>query len=87
MYNSIIKQVVYSDCDRNRVHSKTESWLTLAGQMAHLGVDYSITMTDYQEIIRLNSLELSNVFIAGSLGCLRNTVSEVLKLAETHSLG
>lgn len=38
-------------------------------------------MTDYREIIRLNSLEFSNVSIAGSLGCSRNTVSEVLKLA------
>lgn len=38
-------------------------------------------MTDYREIIRLNSLEFSNVSIANSLGCSRNTVSEVLKLA------
>ena len=44
-------------------------------------------MTDYREIIRLNSLEFSNVAIANSLCCSRNTVSEVLKLAETHSLG
>lgn len=44
-------------------------------------------MTDYREIIRLKSLEFSNVSIANSLGCSRNTVSEVLKLAETHSLG
>lgn len=44
-------------------------------------------MTDYREIIRLKSLEFSNVAIANSLGCSRNTVSEVLKLAETHSLG
>lgn len=44
-------------------------------------------MTDYREIIRLNSLEFSNVSIASSLGCSRNTVSEVLKLAEKHSLG
>lgn len=29
----------------------------------------------------------SSVSIAGSLGCSRNTVSEVLKLAEKHSLG
>ena len=44
-------------------------------------------MTDYREIIRLKSLEFRNVAIANSLGCSRNTVSEVLKLAETHSLG
>lgn len=44
-------------------------------------------MTDYREIIRLKSLEFSNVAIANSLGCSRNTVSEVLRLAETHSLG
>lgn len=44
-------------------------------------------MTDYREIIRLKSLEFSNVAIANSLCCSRNTVSEVLKLAETHSLG
>ena len=43
-------------------------------------------MTDYREIIRLNSLEFSNVAIANSLCCSRNTVSEVIKLAETHSL-
>lgn len=44
-------------------------------------------MTDYREIFRLKSLEFSNVAIANSLGCSRNTVPEVLKLAETHSLG
>ena len=44
-------------------------------------------MIDYREIIRLKSLRFSNVAIANSLCCSRNTVSEVLKLAETHSLG
>ena len=44
-------------------------------------------MVDYREIIRLNSLKFSNLAIANSLCCSRNTVSEVLKLAETHSLG
>ena len=44
-------------------------------------------MIDYREIIRLKSLKFSNVAIANSLCCSRNTVSEVLKLAETHSLG
>ena len=43
-------------------------------------------MIDYREIIRLHSLKFSNVAIANSLCCSRNTVSEVLKLAETHSL-
>lgn len=36
-------------------------------------------MTDYREIIRLHSLKFSNVSIANSLCCSRNTVSEVLK--------
>lgn len=43
-------------------------------------------MIDYREIIRLKSLEFSNLAIASSLCYSRNTVSEVLKLAETHSL-
>lgn len=44
-------------------------------------------MTDYREIIRLKTLYVSNVVIANSLCCSRNTVSEVIKLAEAHSLG
>lgn len=44
-------------------------------------------MNDYQEIIRLNSLDFSNITIANSLCCPRNIISEVLKLTETHSLG
>lgn len=43
-------------------------------------------MVDYREIIRLKSLKFSNLAIANSLCCSRNTVSEVLSLAETHSL-
>lgn len=43
-------------------------------------------MIDYREIIRLKNLKFSNVAIANSLCCSRNTVSEVLKLAESHSL-
>lgn len=43
-------------------------------------------MIDYREIIRLKSLKFSNVAIANSLCCSRNTVSEVLKLAGSHSL-
>ena len=42
-------------------------------------------MIDYREIIRLKNLKFSNVAIANSLCCSRNTVSEVLKLAESHS--
>ncbi len=44
-------------------------------------------MVDYREIIRLKSLDFSNLMIANSLSCSRNTVSEVLSLAETHFLG
>ena len=43
-------------------------------------------MIDYREIIRLKNLKFSNVAIANRLCCSRNTVSEVLKLAESHSL-
>ena len=43
-------------------------------------------MIDYREIIRLKNLKFSNVAIANSLCCSRNTVTEVLKLAESHSL-
>ena len=43
-------------------------------------------MINYREIIRLKNLKFSNVAIANSLCCSRNTVSEVLKLAESHSL-
>lgn len=43
-------------------------------------------MIEYREIIRLKNLKFSNVAIANSLCCSRNTVSEVLKLAESHSL-
>ena len=43
-------------------------------------------MIDYREIIRLKNLKFSNVAIANSLCCSRNTVSEVLKLTESHSL-
>lgn len=43
-------------------------------------------MIDYREILRLKSLDFSNTAIAGSLLCSRNTVSEVIKLAEAHDL-
>lgn len=43
-------------------------------------------MVDYREIIRLKSLNFSNLAIANSIRCSRNTVSKVLSLAETHSL-
>lgn len=42
-------------------------------------------MVDYREIIRLHSLKFSNVGIANSIHCSRNTVSEVKK-AETNDL-
>lgn len=35
----------------------------------------------------MKSLEFSNVTIVNSLRCSRNTVSKILKLSETHSLG
>ena len=44
-------------------------------------------MTNYREIIRLHSLDFSNVAISNSLCCSRNKVSEVLQLAEQHSMG
>ena len=43
-------------------------------------------MINYREILRLKSQDLSNLAIAGSLRCSRNTVSEVLKLAESHDI-
>ena len=44
-------------------------------------------MVDYREIIRLHSLEFSNSVIANSVGCSRNTASEVIKLSEKHNIG
>lgn len=38
-------------------------------------------MTDYKEILRLNSLEINNSQIASSLGCSRTTVITVLRRA------
>lgn len=43
-------------------------------------------MVDYREIIRLKSLNFSNVGNANSIRCSRNTVSEVLTLAEAQVL-
>lgn len=43
-------------------------------------------MIDYQEIIKLKSLKFNNLAIANSPCCLRNMISEMLSLAETHSL-
>ncbi|BCJ96312.1 hypothetical protein acsn021_38810 [Anaerocolumna cellulosilytica] len=43
-------------------------------------------MVDYREIIRLKSLNFSNVGIANSIRCSRNTVSDVLKLTEAREL-
>ena len=36
-------------------------------------------MTDFREILRLNSLGLSNADVAEAVSCSRNTVSKVLK--------
>lgn len=43
-------------------------------------------MADYREIIRMKSLDFSNLAVAGSLGCSRNTVSEVWNLAQQKEL-
>lgn len=43
-------------------------------------------MVDYREIIRLKSLNFSNMGIANSIRCSRNTVSEVLTLAGAQAL-
>lgn len=43
-------------------------------------------MINYREIIRLKSLNFSNLAIANSLCCSRNTVSEVLRRSETHGI-
>ena len=44
-------------------------------------------MINYREMLRLKSQGLSNLSIASSLCCSRNTVSEVIKLAERHNVG
>ena len=43
-------------------------------------------MTDYREMLRLNSMGLSFVAIGNSLGCSRNKVSEIVHLAEKQGL-
>lgn len=43
-------------------------------------------MTDYREILRLNSLGLSERNIAKSVGCSRNTVSKAMKRAAELNL-
>ena len=42
-------------------------------------------MTKYREILRLSSLGFSNRNIALSVPCSRNTVANVLKLAQEYS--
>lgn len=44
-------------------------------------------MVNYREIIRLKSLNYSNVSVANSCGSSRNTVAEVWQLAEDKNLG
>jgi predicted XRE-type DNA-binding protein len=43
-------------------------------------------MVNYREILRLNSLKYSQRQIAASVHSSRDTVSEVIKLAEQHGL-
>lgn len=43
-------------------------------------------MTNYREILRLNSLGLNKTQIAGVCGCSRTTVIKVLELARTNRL-
>lgn len=43
-------------------------------------------MTQYREILRLNSLGINKTKIAQSLNCSRNTVRSILKRAEEHGL-
>jgi transposase len=44
-------------------------------------------MVNYREIVRLKSLNYSNVSVANSCGSSRNTVAEVWKLAQNKNLG
>lgn len=41
-------------------------------------------MIDYKSIIRLKSADYSNTRVGASIGCSRNTVAEVWKLAQDH---
>lgn len=43
-------------------------------------------MTNYREILRLNSLGLNKTQIAEVCGCSRTTVIKVLELAQTNQL-
>lgn len=43
-------------------------------------------MTNYREILRLNSLGLNNSQIAEACGCSRTTVVQTLQLAKDKSL-
>jgi transposase len=43
-------------------------------------------MTNYREILRLNNLEILKLDIAKALGCSRNTVAHVIKLAEARGI-
>lgn len=45
-----------------------------------------INMTNYREILRLNSLGLNNSQIAEAYGCSRTTVVQTLRLAKDKSL-
>ncbi len=43
-------------------------------------------MTDFREILRLNSLGLSNADVAEAVSCSRNTVSKVLKACSEKNI-
>lgn len=43
-------------------------------------------MTNYREILRMNSLGFNKTEIAQSLQCSRTTVRTVIRLAEEHNL-
>lgn len=43
-------------------------------------------MTQYREILRLNSMGLSNTSVGGSLGCSRNTVASVINRAKLKGI-
>ena len=64
----------------------TSAEITLIMILAHLCVTTvttrSIIMVDYREILRLRSLSCSNVIIVSSVNSSRNTVREVLSIAQ-----
>ncbi len=45
------------------------------------------SMTDYREVLRLDSLNHSQRSIAQAAGCSRNTVEKVLQIADSQEQG